>query len=592
MTTDTLPVERGSGRGSRLTAVGRWFSREGTLVVLAGLAISVVFNWPIVVRPASAVLGGIGDPFLQIWEMAWQHRFLTGGGDFWTANMFFPAPDNFAFSDTLLGYLPLSVFGDGPDAAVMRYNLAYVFAYALAFIGCYLLTRQLGGSWQASALAGVVFAWAPWRLAHASHLNILSTGGIALALFALARGHGFSFRTGLRPERARPWWVLAGWLLATWQVTLGFTIGIPFVYVMGLVGLVIVVAGVVKRRELGRRVHLANGVGIVVFLVVTYLLTRPYLRVVDSYRFTRSAHDLELLSPPPEGLLTASNQTSVWRGTPFNMWHEGVIDHSWIAEPGAAEKLLFPGLVVLVLAMVGLVVSAWPVRVRVGLGIATAVLTILSLGTTFFGGEFTYLLLWKHFPGWEALRTPGRLILWVSLLLALLAAGAVTRFGQLWAERSPTPSAWRKRLVAFLLLLPALGALLEGVPSQPHVTPPEMPPDLHQAFTQSREPMLVLPVSLSPDTFSEYTYLLWSTDGFPKLANGYSGNFPPQYEEIVAASKTFPDAHSIAVLQKYGIRKVVVLKAAGPSAEVLRRPVDLLRLTRTETADLVTFTVH
>jgi hypothetical protein len=47
-----------------------------------------------------------------------------------------------------------------------------------------------------ATVAGVARAYAPWRLAHAGHLNVLSTGGIALSLAMIARGHGWSLRTG------------------------------------------------------------------------------------------------------------------------------------------------------------------------------------------------------------------------------------------------------------------------------------------------------------------------------------------------------------------------------------------------------------
>lgn len=360
-----------------------------------------MFNWPIIRHPKTVVMSGIGDPLLQAWEMAWHRNFFTAA-DFWTANIFYPAKDNFGFTDSLLGYLPLGfLFGNGQYAAVLRYNVAYVLAFALAFIGCYLLVRQLGGSWQAAALAGVVFAWAPWRLTHNSHLNILSTGGIVLALFALARGHGYSFRFGLRPELARPWWALTGWLVAAWQMTIGFALGIPFLYLMALVGLTIVVVNVVRRRALGVRSNVANGVGLVIFLGVTYLMVTPYLRAVDLYHFTRTLNEVQAFSPPPVGLLTASTQTWLWRGTFID-------DLANVPALGAGEKLLFPGLVLIVFALVGLVVSAWSVRIRVGIGVAVVVVTVLALGTTFFGGTYTFLPVWRYLPaGTTCVRPAG-----------------------------------------------------------------------------------------------------------------------------------------------------------------------------------------
>jgi hypothetical protein len=576
--TDTVSDSPGSPSRPRLPggAVARWFSREGTLVVLAGLAISAVFNWRIVVHPRSTVVASITDPLLQAWELAWNRRFLTGG-DYWTANILYPSKDNFAFTDSLLGYLPLSLFGDGPHAAVMRYNVAYVFAFALAFVGCYLLTRQLGGSWQAAALAGAVFAWAPWRLAQNSHLNILSTGGIALALFALARGHGYSLRWGRRPQLTRPWWAFAGWLIAAWQVTIGFAIGLPFVYVMTALGLVTVAVNVVRRRQVGLQLNVINGAGLMVFLLITYLMTIPYLRVVEEYKFTRSLADLRTYSPPPKGLLTASDQGWLWPGGYFN-------------NGGAGEQLVFPGLVVILVALVGLVVSAWPTRVRITLGISVLVVTILALGTSFFGGEFTYLPLWENLPGWTALRTPGRLILWTILLLALLAAGAVTKLTEILAEhRQASPS--RNRLVALALVLPAIGALLEGVPDQTYNGVPEVPPGLRQVFAESHVPILILPVR----TDDEASYLLWSTDGFPVMANGTSGNVTLQFEEMVDAASTFPDNYSIRIIRKYGIEKVVVIKASaahGIYAEAVTKPLDGLPVTKTESADVVVFTLR
>jgi hypothetical protein len=566
-------------------AVGRWFAKEGTLVVFVGLAISAIFNWRIVLHPKGVVMGDIGDPLLQAWELAWnQHLFSSG--DFWTANMFYPAKDNFAFTDSLLGYLPLSMFGDGTYAAIVRYNMAYVLAFAIAFIGCYLLARQLGGTWQAAALAGVVFAWAPWRLSHTSHMNILSTGGIALALFALARGHGYSFRFGLRPGSAKPWWAFAGWLIAAWQVTIGFATGLPFIYLMAGVGLVIAVVNVVKRRQLGARLLVANGVGVVVFLGITYLITVPYLRVIDEYHFTRSLAELQIFSPPPLGLVTAPDFSWLWRGTFLNSTTK-------LVGPGVGEQLLFPGLIVLLLALVGLVVSVWPVRVRVGLAIGSVAVMILALGTTFFGGEYTYLLVSENLPGWNALRTPGRLILWAILLLALLAAGAVSRIAQILAKRARSrPSPQRRRILALLLLLPAVGALAEGIPDRTYAAVPGIPSDLSQLFTQTRDPLLILPAGAVMD---ELKYLWWSTEGFPLMANGNSGNFPPHYQKIVDASVDFPSNYSIAVLAKYGIQKVVVLKSAAastPFAAALTRPTAQLPVTRTETGDLVVFTLR
>src|SRR4029453_92791 len=96
--------------------------------------------------------------------------------------------------------------GHGPVAAVVRYNIMYVLVSAGASFGAYALLRQLGAGRAGSSPPAAAFASAPWRLAQAGHLQVLSTGGIALALAMLARGHGYSFRDGYSPDRVRPGW--------------------------------------------------------------------------------------------------------------------------------------------------------------------------------------------------------------------------------------------------------------------------------------------------------------------------------------------------------------------------------------------------
>src|SRR6185436_19280927 len=158
--------------------------------------------------PTYQIPQDIWDPTLEAWMISWGgHAMSTDPGNVWNANAFFPNTYSYAFTDTLLGYFPLGMIGSGFTAAVVRYNIIYVLLHALAFFGAYMLARQLGSGKTGAAVAGAAFAYAPWRLAQAGHMHVLSTGGIALSLAMLARGHGFSLRYGYRPERRRTGWV-------------------------------------------------------------------------------------------------------------------------------------------------------------------------------------------------------------------------------------------------------------------------------------------------------------------------------------------------------------------------------------------------
>ena len=53
-------------------------------------------------------------------------------------------------------------------------------------------------------------------------------------------------------------------------------------------------------------------------------------------------------------------------------------------------------------------------------------------------------------------------------------------------------------------------------------------------------------------------YLLWSTDGFPKMLNGRSSFEPRFFVDAIRRTRCFPDEASIAYLRKAGVRAVVV----------------------------------
>nr|BFE76856.1 hypothetical protein GCM10020092_101570 [Actinoplanes digitatis] len=257
-------------------------------------------------NPARTIIGDGGDPSGQAWLIAWNgHAVRHGLGGLWNTNAFYPETYGLAFTDSLLGYAPAGLFGSGPDDAILRYNILFVLAFALAYLGGYALVRQLGANRIGAAVAGAVFAFAPWRYGHDGHLNILSTGGIALAVAMLARGHGWSLTQGYRPRRVRPGWALAGWLVAAWQITLGFGIGLPFAYLLAAACLAAVAGWLLTGRPaLDRRLILADVAGGLAFAAVTGYLAQIYLRVRELHPETpRSWEYVALFSPTWRGLL-------------------------------------------------------------------------------------------------------------------------------------------------------------------------------------------------------------------------------------------------------------------------------------------------
>ncbi|MGC4808311.1 hypothetical protein [Micromonospora sp. DT233] len=565
-----------------LRPVGRFLVHEWTLAALASLALAVALTWPTLRYPLYTLPQDYWDPSLQAWQMAWSgHILLTDPAQLWQSNAFFPEPWSFAFSDTLLGYAPAGMIGTGPEAAVLRYNIMFVLAHALATFGAYALARQLGAGKAGAAVAGAGFAYSPWLLAQAGHLHVVSNGGIPLALAMLARGHGWSLRHGYRPERRHAGWAYAGWAVATWQLSLGFGIGLPFAYVLAGVTLVAAVTWFVRRRSaprpFGVRLLVADVVGALVFAGVGGLLAIPYFKVTERHpNAARTLADLDMFSPPFSGFFTAPGESRVWGGL-----HEAARS----ALPWHPEMTLLPGFVLYALALGGLFFSVWRLRHRLLLLAGVVVTMVLAMGTKFFGGTFTYGLLFEYLPGWNGLRTPGRMMLWTTLLLALLAAGAVSAFAvrvREWAAERVPP--WPGPWLRLALVLPLLLVVAEGLNNTPHPVVPTQP----AAMRSVEGPMLVLPSSQNLDQ----PVMLWSTSRFQDMVNGGSGFVPARQDEIRRTAESFPDRASVDFLRTLGIRNVVVLRnqlAGTPWETTVDAPVESLGITREEIDGAVVF---
>lgn len=535
------------------TGAGRLLVHEWTVASVAGVLLAVLLTWPTILHPASTIPQDIYDPLLQAWQIAWDgHALLTDPAHLWDSNTFYPDTDSLAFSDSLLGYAPLGMLGAGPVAALVRYNIIYVLAYALAFVGMYALCRQLGTRRPGAAMAAAAFAYAPWRLAHGGHLNILSTGGIALALAMLARGHGFSFRRTAEPGRVRWGWAFGGWLVAAWQVSLGWGLGLPFCYLLGVLVVCGSVRWLVRRIRRRGRFHpsllVGNLAGLVVFGATCLYLGLPYLRAVHEHpEARRTIAELKLFSPPWQGFFIAPQQSWLWGDT-----HA----HARESLPFQPEMTLLVGVVLVAFAVLGLVLSSWRVRTRVALLIGTVVSVVLAMGTRFpGGGRYTYLELYQHLPAWDAIRTPGRLVVWTTLLLGLLAAGAVNALSERADEVALSRGRNPRRLgpaLRVLVVLPLVLVLVEGWARTPHPLVPTEPHELHDIAG----PVLILPT----DTLTDQRYMYWSTDGFPRMVNGGSGVQPAKQNEIRQVATEFPSRRSVEYLRRTGVRTVVVLR--------------------------------
>lgn len=276
------------------------------------------------------------------------------------------------------------------------------------------------------------------------------------------------------------------------------------------------------------------------------------------------------------------------------------------ALPGgaSAEGGLFPGVVVLGLAALGLLIRRSRPQTGLGRGfwfllVLTAV--ILSLGPQLKltaadpgGLALPFGWLYEHVPGMTAIRAPGRFANSAFLALAMLAAlGARTVVTQSARLRRGDGQAGRLRYIvtaalALLILAEYAGGLgrfaVQPMPparqataplyawlaEQPATTIIELP--LTSEMASLPRPLAGASTGLANVGFAEASSLAWpdynllryqyfQTGHWQPTADGYSGFVPPHHRELGLTLAHFPDARSLALLGGLGVERVIVHSA-------------------------------
>jgi hypothetical protein len=544
-------------------------ARPRGLPVFLAVALALVMTWPLVLHlgTRTARVEAWGDPLYLTWQVAWLgHALLHDPLHILHSNLYWPIKSNLTFTDVLFGYAPAGlVDAHGPQSALVVYNLLVILTFALSFLGAFLLAREIGaGEWGAAA-AGAAFAYAPWKLDQLGHLQILSSGGIPLALFLLVRGY----------RRGRSRLIVAGWLVAAWQMTLGFNLGLQLAYLLLVLGVVVVASWIAHgRRRPARAVLRPTALGVAMFVLVSAIVALPYIRVQHKYPEAKMpAAEVAYFSPPLRGFLAAPRYSLVWgdatRGRRRTL--------RW-----PVEQTLFPGVTVLVLALVGLLSAAYRFWLRAGVAVGTFVCFALSLGLPSVDHPQLGLTLFRVLrdlaPGWNGVRTPGRINNLTSLGLALLAAAGLTLVVRRTGRRFGANASSAVACAAIAAIL------IEGFGPMPEPRAPTRPAD---AFAV-QAPQLHLPTIVGLDG----TYAYWSVGSFPKLSNAASSFDPHVISEIRAVSKRFPDRKSVRFLRGIGVQTVVLhrnLARRTPWRKVEARPTAGLGITRHDEGDLVVY---
>lgn len=149
--------------------------------ILAFFAIlTVIMTYPSVFHMGMGYFGG--DTLLTAWILAWDlHKAQEGFKYFWDANIFYPMKGTFAYSEHLLGnlifFVPLSLFTKN---ILLMLNIQLLLTFILSGVSMYYLVRYLTGNTGAAIISGLIYAFYPYRFVHVERIHVLGSYCIPL----------------------------------------------------------------------------------------------------------------------------------------------------------------------------------------------------------------------------------------------------------------------------------------------------------------------------------------------------------------------------------------------------------------------------
>jgi hypothetical protein len=293
------------------------------VVLVLYLALTVTLTWPLALRAASAIPNDLGDPLLSTWTLWWNTSVPPLTERWWNGAIFFPGQDALTLSDHRLGISLITspvIWAGG--SLVLAYNLAFFASFTLsaaaAYAFCFVLTRQHA----AAFLGGLIFGFNPFRAGHLSHLELLCSYSLPVALLALHRWHD---------TRRAQWLVLLTTALTVQALTSVYYFAF-FAAVLALWFLWFV------RGRAPVRQQVALGVSVTTPLLLIAPLLLRYRRAHASMGLARTIEDIEMFSADVRGLLTSADALALWRSP--DGWNR-------------IEVALYPGIVAVLIVAAG-----------------------------------------------------------------------------------------------------------------------------------------------------------------------------------------------------------------------------------------------
>lgn len=484
---------------------GRASGREALGAGLFFAAATVLMTWPQAAHLGDG-LNDLWDAKQNAWILHWDFaQTFRDPANLFQAPILHPARYALAFSENLYGGavfgFPLLALG---VPILVNYNLVFLFSMAFSAWAAWLLARYVTGDGAASLVAGLVYAFVPWRFAQLPHINMQFGGFLCLLFLFLLRY--------LDAGRRRDLILFA--VCFAWNLLSTFHFGLFSGFLIAVVLAFEAFAGPATRRRIPA-VVLATACAALV--CAPFLI--PYTKAAKLYGMRRNLEEMRVFSARPSDFASAGERNKLY----------GAATARW----SRAEGDLFPGFAPLVLAGVAVIgARRLPSRRRTALLVAAGILGVLVAA-----GARTpfYRFLFTQIGGiFQAIRVPARAIVIAHAALGVLAAGGLSLATRGLASKA------RTACVAAALAVVAFEYRAFPLALHPYDAAPRAV-DGWLRENAGGNAVIEWPLGFPYDCEA----MLRQADHGQPLINGHQSYFPPAYQRLVQDMAARPIAAGV-----------------------------------------------
>lgn len=485
------------------------------------------------------------DNMLNAGILEWTHQCLRSSNlriFEWTAG--FPIHDSLAVTENLVGwqllYSPLRWGGVG---VVSSYNVLIVVSFIISGVAAAALALHFETGRAGALIAGFVFAFIPFHMTHALHIQTMSVCWSPFAILFLDR------------FLDRPTWRDAAGLGASIAITTAS--GIYFgVFLVLVLGLVLVLSLLVRRRRIGaEHVKILVPVALLTILVLLPLVL-PYVRFarVDGYR--HSADVLFKLSVKPQSFLLPPLWQAIWL---------------WARIPWSGEDAAFPGIVALVLASIFYFSKRTEDEVKNGrlLGLLLVICAVLSMGPQMRVAGQKIPLPGAVFLATGAIRWPMRLLLYADLALAILCGLGVRAIQRRIDPRRHAITAAAVLTLLFFEYRPASWFASKSLPARSPIETSDTYGFL--AGESDRGAVVELPGEVGGYRTPPMCQYVYGSAGHLRRVVAIHGSVRPrEVDALQKAAESLPSEPARQMLAQSGVTRLVVHRAFATAEQFER----------------------